>query len=120
MLITNNSQKIIRVICAILTLSFAVSVFPVAVSAADNEEVILGLSGDADGNGAVQLKDIAIIQKYIIEAGDLENTQQQLCDIDGNGSVDLKDVYYIQNYILGRESGGFAVNTYVFEKYKTR
>ena len=50
-------------------------------------------SGDIDGDGAVSVKDVIAVQKYLIGAG----TANKEADVNGDGTVDIFDLALIKN-----------------------
>ena len=64
----------------------------------------VGLLGDADGNGKVNVKDATAIQKVAadIEVADFNET---LADVDGNEKINVKDATAIQKFAADIETG---------------
>lgn len=54
------------------------------------------LLGDANGDGAVTVKDVTMIQRYLAEAAEVD---PQAADVDGNGTVDIADATALQLYL---------------------
>ncbi len=62
--------------------------------------VKLGVFGDVDGNGKVDVNDITTIQRHVAEfAPLLEGDAKILADVDKDGDITIKDVTYIQMYL---------------------
>lgn len=56
--------------------------------------------GDVDGNGTVQLKDLAMLQGHLLKVNLLTGDNLMRADVDGNGTVQLKDLAMIQGHLL--------------------
>ena len=56
-------------------------------------------AGDADGNGEVTVRDVALLQQYI--AGWDATLDAAAADADGNGEVTVRDIALLQQYIAG-------------------
>lgn len=66
-------------------------------------EVSFGKMGDVDGNGTVDLADLLIIQRSMVNPDyPLNEMQFVVADIDKNGEITILDCQYIQNYLVGR------------------
>lgn len=57
------------------------------------------IKGDADGDGAVTVKDVTEIQRYIAELAEFTEKQLKAADADGNGAVDIADATLLQRYL---------------------
>ncbi|MBQ9742111.1 MAG: dockerin type I repeat-containing protein [Ruminococcus sp.] len=75
--------------------------------------VVLGLLGDANEDGKVNVKDATVIQKDIAYLASLSDTGRILADVDGNGSVNIKDATAIQKHVAGMDTG-FDIGEIVF------
>ncbi len=60
----------------------------------------VGVPGDADGNGTVDIDDVNITLNIIL--GKAQQDDYPLADTDGNGTVDIDDVNLIINIILNK------------------
>lgn len=56
-------------------------------------------AGDANLNGALEIADVLLIQKYIARSETMAVLQQAVCDTDGNGEINLEDVLAVQKMI---------------------
>ena len=79
---------------------------------------ILGLLGDVNGDGKVNVKDATAIQKHIANLITLSDDGFALADVDGSGSVNIKDATAIQKHIAGIDTG-FLIETPVSVKSAT-
>lgn len=72
---------------------------------------VIGMLGDADDNGDVNVRDATLIQKYTADLEKLEDYQLELAnvngdtDADGQPVVNVKDATAIQKYVAGLDSG---------------
>ena len=73
-----------------------------------NKPASIGLLGDADTNGTVNVKDATAIQKHLADIQKLSETGVKLADVDGNSNVNIKDATAIQKYVAGINTG-FAI-----------
>ena len=64
-----------------------------------------GLSGDADGDRQVNIKDATAIQKHIANLETLTEEGCILADVDGSEDVNIKDATAIQKFIAGIGTG---------------
>ncbi len=68
----------------------------------------IGLLGDANCDGKVNIKDATEIQKHIAGLVTLSETGLILADVDSNIAVNIKDATAIQKYLAGMVTG-FAI-----------
>ncbi len=66
---------------------------------------VLGLLGDANLDGKVNIKDATAIQKHLANLEALSADGLALSDTDGSGRVNIKDVTAIQKHIAGMNTG---------------
>ncbi len=88
-------------ISVMLSVLLAVSVFPMSILSvsADDSDGLIGISGDVNQDGAVDISDATYIQKYIVKMISLTDDQKSLADVDGNG-ISVADAIVIQKYIV--------------------
>ena len=57
--------------------------------------------GDANKNGVIDILDVSVIQKHIVNVAgyDFDDIQMTVSDVDGNGEVNIDDVTLIQKYL---------------------
>ncbi len=68
----------------------------------EKEDVITRLMGDMDEDGDIDLEDVLIVQRSLINPNfSLTAGQTQYADINGDGVIDLLDCQYMQMYIVG-------------------
>ena len=58
------------------------------------------VAGDASGDGALDLKDIVLIQRYLAGGWDV-TIDENAADVDGDGEVTLLDVALLTRYLAG-------------------
>ena len=57
------------------------------------------LKGDVDGNGKVNMRDYALLQKYLLDSGSVE-IKEANADMDGDGKVNMRDYALLQKLLL--------------------
>ncbi len=65
------------------------------------DPVVIGILGDANQDGKVNIKDATAIQKHIAQLETLTDTGLVLADVDASNDVNIKDATAIQKYIAG-------------------
>lgn len=60
------------------------------------------ISGDINGDGAVDVLDAVMVQKYAVELIELNDQQLIIGDVNGDGVVDALDAALIQQYTVGK------------------
>ena len=89
----------ISILLAVVMVASMFSVLPISASA---DSVDSGsLLGDVDGDGAVDVVDATLIQRYIAEMIELNAGQLKAADVDGDGEVTVLDATWIQRYLIG-------------------
>lgn len=58
-------------------------------------------TGDANGDGIIDILDATIIQKYTASKTELTQAQLNAADVNGDGSVDILDATQIQKFAAG-------------------
>ena len=66
--------------------------------------VNVGIMGDVNLDGSVDIIDVGYIQQYIVEKRTFDANQIVLGDVNNDGDVDIIDVAYIQQYLVGTRS----------------
>ena len=61
-----------------------------------------GVTGDANGDGNVDILDASIVQKAAVDKVTLTAEQKALCDVNGDGNVDALDAAMIQKFAAGK------------------
>ena len=63
-------------------------------------ETVVTKSGDIDGNGVVEMRDLLMARDYILRIADLELYEQDIADINDDGKVNIIDIMRIRKLIL--------------------
>lgn len=61
---------------------------------------LIALAGDVNNDGAVNLKDVVLIRRYIAGGWGVE-LDESIADVNKDGAVNLKDVVILRRYIAG-------------------
>lgn len=59
-------------------------------------------SGDVNGDGFVDLKDVLQLQRYVANLIGADKLNVEAADMNGDGIIDLKDVLKLQQYVAGK------------------
>ncbi len=70
----------------------------------DSNTYTITLLGDTNGDSAVSIKDLLLVQKHLLKSSTLNNAYYQGADVDKDGSVTIKDLLFIQKHLLGISS----------------
>ena len=84
----------------------------VVVESREADSVVLGLLGDANEDGKVNIKDATAIQKHIANLTVLTEKGVSLADTTQDRKVNIKDATAIQKHIAGIETG-FRIGEYI-------
>ncbi len=57
--------------------------------------------GDISGDGTINIKDLLLVQKYLLKSQNLTEANKEAADVSKDGSVTIKDLLLIQKYLLG-------------------
>lgn len=87
-----------RFTALLLTLAVLIGLLSVPVVSADRKP-----TGDADGNGTINVGDI-IALKNLIMNGSWTEEQLAVCDMDGNKSLNVSDMLAIKNLIMSGQT----------------
>ncbi|MBR3971344.1 MAG: starch-binding protein [Ruminococcus sp.] len=92
-------KKTLITLLAAITLIFCMVV---SVSAETNSDII-GIRGDADMNGTINVKDATLVQKQVASMVEFDASQTACADSDENGTINVKDATMIQKYVADIE-----------------
>ena len=67
------------------------------------DEIFAIMTGDFDGNGKVQTKDVSMMSKHVLNMLDANEIQMIAVDANGDGFVNVRDCAMISRYIAGKE-----------------
>jgi hypothetical protein len=59
------------------------------------------MKGDANGDGYVNISDLAELKKHLLKIKNLEAIYKTASDIDGNGNITISDLIFLKRMILG-------------------
>lgn len=65
----------------------------------DPSDVAAGLFGDINDDDVTNMRDLAVLQRYLI--GFFERVDEAACDVNGDGILNMKDLVCLQRYING-------------------
>jgi hypothetical protein len=68
----------------------------------DNSSYTIVVSGDTNGDGQAELKDILAINKHRLNKVKLTGEYLLAGDVNGDGEVNLRDILQINKYRLGK------------------
>ncbi len=80
----------------------------VAVISVDGEEIDrmeIAITGDANGNGYIDIGDYMMIRRNILSTYTLEGAYRAAADVSGDGSLSATDYLAVKRYFLGNMSG---------------
>lgn len=60
--------------------------------------------GDISGDGNVNIKDLLLVQKYLLKSQNLTDANKVAADVSHDGNVTIKDLLLVQKYLLGTGS----------------
>ena len=60
--------------------------------------------GDPSGDGVATIKDLLLVQKYLLGAQGLDGVYKEAADVSKDKAVTIKDLLLIQKYLLGTGS----------------
>ena len=60
--------------------------------------------GDVSGDGVISIKDLLLVQKYLLKSQDITGCNLTAADVSKDGAVTIKDLLLIQKYLLGSGS----------------
>ena len=61
------------------------------------------IQGDINGDGEVSLRDLLLLQRYLLRIEDVPYTELRNYDVNGDGVVNEKDLDMLRNILLGIE-----------------
>lgn len=64
----------------------------------------IAVYGDVSGDGAVTIKDLLLIQKYLLGSQNITEANKEAADVSHDGSITIKDLLLVQKYLLGTGS----------------
>ncbi len=67
----------------------------------DNRAFQVAVYGDLSGDGAIGIKDLLLVQKYLLGSQDLTGSYKEASDVSHDGAITIKDLLLVQKYLLG-------------------
>ena len=64
----------------------------------------IAVYGDISGDGSVSIKDLLLVQKYLLGSQNLTESNKEAADVSHDGKVTIKDLLLVQKYLLGTGS----------------
>ncbi len=71
-------------------------------NAVDTKTVVV--TGDMTGDGIINNRDVAMMNKKLIDKADAQECQMLAIDVNGDGSVNNKDAAMVARYLVGKEA----------------
>ncbi len=70
----------------------------------DDKNFTAVIYGDPSGDGAVTIKDLLLVQKYLLGSQNLSGANKEAADVSKDGAVTIKDLLLVQKSLLGTGS----------------
>lgn len=67
----------------------------------DDKVFQIAVYGDISGDGNISIKDLLLVQKYLLRSQTLTDANKLAADVSHDGNVTIKDLLLIQKYLLG-------------------
>lgn len=67
----------------------------------DDKAFQVAVYGDISGDGNINIKDLLLIQKYLLRSQNLTESNKEAADVSHDGAVTIKDLLLVQKYLLG-------------------
>jgi len=78
------------------------------ISLCDGENVLdtttVVLTGDFNGDGYINNKDVVMMNQYVIEKRTADEIQMLAIDVNGDGYVNNRDCAMLARYLVGKEN----------------
>lgn len=71
-------------------------------NAVDTKTVVV--TGDMTGDGIINNRDVAMMNKKLVDKADAQECQMLAIDVNGDGSVDNKDAAMVARYLVGKDA----------------
>lgn len=60
--------------------------------------------GDLSGDGEITIKDLLLVQKFLLSSQSLDSAYKEAADVSKDGKITIKDLLLVQKYLLGSGS----------------
>lgn len=67
------------------------------------DEITAIMTGDFDGNGRIQNRDVSMMAQHVINTRDASEVQAIAVDVNGDGEVNVRDCAMVSRYLVGKE-----------------
>lgn len=67
------------------------------------DEITAVMTGDFDGNGRIQNRDVSMMAQHVINTRDASEVQAIAVDVNGDGEVNVRDCAMVSRYLVGKE-----------------
>jgi hypothetical protein len=67
------------------------------------DEMFAVMTGDFDGNGRIQTRDVTMMSQHVLQLRDASDIQGIAVDANGDGVVNVRDCAMISRYLVGKE-----------------
>lgn len=67
------------------------------------DQITAIMTGDFDGNGKVQNRDVSMMAQNVINTRDASEVQAIAVDVNGDGDVNVRDCAMVSRYLVGKE-----------------
>ncbi|MGN0606746.1 MAG: leucine-rich repeat protein [Oscillospiraceae bacterium] len=89
-------------------LAYAIDDYTIGIKADSNNDGIYDKilnsdsfkTGDANCDGLIDIRDVAMLQQYIVKIADLDDTEMYMSDIIADNKVDVKDLSQLKKYLI--------------------
>lgn len=68
------------------------------------DEVVVAVTGDYNGDGLINNRDAAMITRYLVDKESASLTQLTAIDVNGDGYVNNRDASMVSRYLVGKET----------------
>lgn len=95
---TKAGSYVVEVAIKDSTGEIATSIITTKVTDAGGTDV---LKGDTNGDGIVNVRDVTLLQKYLVDEVSIDQIIIEACDTNEDGTINIRDATYMQRYIAG-------------------
>ncbi|MGN0558751.1 MAG: dockerin type I repeat-containing protein, partial [Acutalibacteraceae bacterium] len=102
-----------KALSLVLVVAMILSMFAMAIPSVSAAEDVLngkviGILGDVDQSGKIDIKDATLIQKAVADVVTLTDEQQILANVDG-GKLTVNDATWVQKYVAGYDCSALGI-----------
>lgn len=70
----------------------------------DIDVITAVMTGDYDGDGKIQNKDVSMLSQKLVDKRDASDYQMIALDVNGDGEVNVRDAAMLSRYLVGKET----------------